>query len=186
MVCGVFVIWFVLHLLLIRFTQRTLCCNMEAEETTMRDREAQEAIDEKELEDITTLLEQLALICEESESGPAMDAHEFINYELEFDLNNSYLPNEEDIIGMLDEGDDVAENEHIEEVDNVQISDVVVDEVGFKNAKSALVTLNNFWNKDLLKLHLSFSSFEQLRKEIRSWCAQESHLTIIDPFFHYA
>ena len=36
--------------------------NMEAEEAIMRDRETQEAILKKELEEITTILEQLALV----------------------------------------------------------------------------------------------------------------------------
>ena len=93
------------------------------------------------MENITTVLEQLALVSKESECGPTMNAHEFIHYELEFDLNNPYIPNLEEIIGMLDERRDAFDNEPIEGVDNVQISDVVVDRVGFKDAKSALVTL---------------------------------------------
>jgi hypothetical protein len=35
-----------------------------------------------------------------------MNAHEFINYKLEFDLNNPYTATEEEIIGMLDGGGD--------------------------------------------------------------------------------
>ena len=45
-----------------------------------------------------------------------MNAHEFIDYELEFDLSNPYIPIEEESIGMLDERDDAIENE----VDNVK------------------------------------------------------------------
>ena len=106
---------------------------MEVEEAITKVREAHEAIQMKELEEITTLLEQLALVSKESETGPTMNAHDFINYELKFYLNNPYTPTEEEIIGMLDEGGDAA--------DNVQISDVIVDRVGLKNPKSALVTL---------------------------------------------
>jgi hypothetical protein len=52
----------------------------------------------------------------------------FIDYELEYELINSYIPTEEDIIGMLDGGGDEADNNKpIEEVDNVQVSDMVVD-----------------------------------------------------------
>ena len=43
-----------------------------------------------------------------------MNAHEFINYELEFDLNNPYILIEEEIIGMLDVGGDVVDKEPIE------------------------------------------------------------------------
>jgi hypothetical protein len=89
------------------------------------------------LEEITTLMEQLALVSKESESGPTMNAHEFINYELEFDINNPCIAIKDEIIGMLDAGGDVSDNEPIEEVDNVQISDLVVDRVEFKDAKSA-------------------------------------------------
>lgn len=48
---------------------------------------------------------------------------------------------EEGIIGMLDEIDDAANNEPIEEVDNVQLGDMVVDRVGFKDVEIALLTL---------------------------------------------
>jgi hypothetical protein len=69
----------------------------------------------------------LALVTAKSETIYTMNAHEFIKYELEFDLNNPYIPIEEEIIGMLDKGDDATNNEPIENVDNVQIGDVMVD-----------------------------------------------------------
>ena len=121
----------------------------------MRDREAKEAIHKKELEEITTLLEQHALVSKECESGPTMNALSSSNYELGFHLNNPYIPNEEEIIGMFDGGGNATNNEPIEEVD-----DVVVDRVGFKDVESALVTLNNVWNKDLLMLRLSTGAFK--------------------------
>ena len=62
-----------------------------------------------------------------------MNYHEFINYELEFYLNNPYILIQEEILSMLDERDDAANNVHI--------GDVVVDRVGFKDVESALVTL---------------------------------------------
>ena len=55
---------------------------------------------------------------------------------MEFELNNPYIPIEQEIIGMLDERDDAANN-LIEEVDNERIGDVVVDRVGFKDVESA-------------------------------------------------
>jgi hypothetical protein len=54
--------------------------------------------------------------------------HAFIKFEPELNLNNPYIPIEEEIIGMLDGGGDVADKGPIEEVD-VQIIDVVVDRV---------------------------------------------------------
>ena len=52
-----------------------------------------------------------------------MNAHEFINYELGFDLNNPYIHIEEELRSMLDERGDATDNEPIKEVDNVQIGD---------------------------------------------------------------
>ena len=42
---------------------------------------------------------------------------------------------------MFEVGGNATDNEPIEEVDNVQTSDVVVDNVVFKDVESALVTL---------------------------------------------
>ena len=63
------------------------------------------------------------MVFEDSEIGPIMNAHEFISYEVEFDINNPYVPVEEEIIGMLDERDDATNNIPLEEVVNVQIDD---------------------------------------------------------------
>ena len=73
-----------------------------------------------------------------------MNAHELMNYELAFDLNN--LRTYEGGNSRFDERDDAIGNEPIEEVDNVQIGDVLVNKVGFKDAKSA-VTLKHFWEQ---------------------------------------
>ena len=59
-------------------------------------------------------------------------------------MSNPCIATKDEIIGMLDAGGDIPDNEPIEEVENVQISDLVVDRVKIKYAKSALVTLNNF------------------------------------------
>lgn len=84
----------------------------------------------------TTLLKHLALVSTKCESRPTMNAHGFINYELEYDLNNSHILNEEEIIGILGEGDDASDNAKlIKEVDNVQIVDVLVNRVGFRMLK---------------------------------------------------
>ena len=53
--------------------------------------------------------------------------HAFIKYEPEFNLNNPYIPIEEEIISMLDEGGDVVDRGPIEEVHDVEIIDMVVD-----------------------------------------------------------
>ena len=73
-----------------------------------------------------------------------MNTHEFITFELDFDLNNPYLPIEEEIIGILDDKYNAIDNELIEIVDNVQIDDVVVDRVRVKDVESTLMTLKQF------------------------------------------
>ena len=60
------------------------------------------------------------------------------------ELPEPYIPAKEESIGMLDGGGDSTVNGPTEEVDNVQINDVVVDRVGFKDVESALMTLKQF------------------------------------------
>ena len=106
-----------------------------------------------------------------------MNAHEFINYELEFDLKSSYIAIVEENIGMLDGRDEaVADNEPIEEVDNVQIGDYVIDRVGCKDVQSALVTLKQFPERRLTDVTPLIQSIRRLEKERRSRHPQESHM----------
>ena len=73
-------------------------------------------------------------------------------------------PIEEEIIGNLDEIDDATDNEPIEEVDDVQIGEVVVDRVGFKDAKSTFLTLKQcLEHKDILMIHLPSRAFERFK-----------------------
>jgi hypothetical protein len=44
-----------------------------------------------------------------------MNAHEFIKYGLEFNLNNPYIPIVEEIIGRLNGGGDTTNNRFINE-----------------------------------------------------------------------
>ena len=103
-----------------------------------------------------------------------MNAHEFINYKLEFDLNHPYIPTEEEIISVLDERDDVANNEPIKEADNVQIGDVMVDGVAFKDAKSALVTLKKKLERRPTDVISLVQSICTLQKEIRTLACTNS------------
>jgi hypothetical protein len=71
-------------------------------------------------------------------------------------------------------------------VDNVQISNKVVDSVGFKDAKSALVTLKECLEQRPIDVTPFVQSIRTLQKGNRTWQVQESHQIIIDSFFHYA
>lgn len=78
-----------------------------------------------------------------------------------------------------------TDNESIEEVDNVQINDVVVDMVGFKNVESALVIFKQFFWTKTIDVAPLIQSIQTIKKEIGSWHAHMSHETTIDFFFHY-
>ena len=54
----------------------------------------------KEVEEVVAVLERVSLISFEIET-PDMNVQEYLNYELEFDLNNLYQPFDEQIIEML-------------------------------------------------------------------------------------
>ena len=84
----------------------------------------------------------MVLTFAKSEHEPIMNAREFINCELDFDLDNSYVHIDK-FICMLDERDDASDNEPSEEVDNVQIGDVLA-RVGVKDGQSAWVVLKPF------------------------------------------
>ena len=86
-----------------------------------------------------------------------MNAHEFINHELEL----TYLLKRK-IIVTRDERDDVSDIDPIEEVENVQIDDVVVDSVGFKNIESALVILYQFLEEILTDVTLLSKTFKHI------------------------
>jgi hypothetical protein len=59
------------------------------------------------------IIYSVALVSTKSESGPTMNAHEFIEYKLEIDRNNPYIRIEEESIAMLDGRDGVAMYESI-------------------------------------------------------------------------
>ena len=115
------------------------------------------------------------MVSKESENGLTINAHEFMYYEVGFNLNNPYTPTkEEEIKSMLDGGGHATDNELIEEIDNVQISDVVVDKVGFEDAKSALTTLKQILEQRPIDVTPFIQSIQAFQKEIGSWHAQES------------
>ena len=46
------------------------------------------------------LLHQLTLLSFDSEVGDVMNAHEYLYYEMEFDLNKPYEPTDEEFLDM--------------------------------------------------------------------------------------
>jgi hypothetical protein len=94
-----------------------------------------------------------------SETGPTLNIREFINYALDFDVNNPYVRIEDEVIVMFDEGDDTTNNQPFEEHDNAQFGDVVVD---FMDIGSTIVALK----KNLIVLHLLSKAFEHFRRKL--------------------
>jgi hypothetical protein len=85
----------------------------------------------KEIEEVATVLEQLSLISSEIET-PNMNAQEYLNYELEFDLNNPYQPTNEEIIEMLpsqQQGSEYVDSDP----DEANPNDVIEEVVSFKD-----------------------------------------------------
>ena len=53
------------------------------------EREIEEAKRLVEVDEVATLLHQLTLLSTNNEVGDVINAHEYLNYEMEFDLNNT-------------------------------------------------------------------------------------------------
>ena len=66
---------------------------------------------------------------------------------------------------MLDERNDAIDNEPIEEIDNMQVGDVVVDKVGFKDAKNTFVTLKQHLEQRHVDVTSLIRSIQKLQKE---------------------
>ena len=94
-----------------------------------------------------------------------MNAHEFINYELEFDFNKFQIPIKEEIIGVLDERNGATVNEPNIETDNVQIGDVLVNKVRLKDVESVLMTFKQFLEQNPIDATPLIQSNQTLQKE---------------------
>ena len=120
----------------------------------------------KEVEEDTAVLEQLSLISSETET-PNLNVQEYLNYELEFDLNNPYQPTNEQIIEMLPSQQ--QDNEYKDsDLDEANPHDIVEEVVGFKNVGSALQTLKFFLEQRPNDTMLSIRNIEALEKEVES------------------
>jgi hypothetical protein len=64
------------------------------------EREIKEARRLVEVDEVAPLLHQLTLLSSESEVDDVMNAHEYLNYEMEFDLSNPYEPIDEEFLDM--------------------------------------------------------------------------------------
>ena len=86
------------------------------------------------------ILHQLMLFSSNSEVGDVMNAHEYLNYEMEFDLNNPYEPTDEEFLDMYS-----SEDQEID-VDEVMV-DVIEEVVGFSVLECSLETLKKYFKQ---------------------------------------
>ena len=108
-----------------------------------------------------------------------MDAHEFINYEVDFDLNNSYEPTEEDILDMLpSEGLEIAADEVMD--------DAVKDVVGFDVAEAAIHILKRFLQQRPRDVSSRIKLVQSLMQDVALACMENTHQSTIDSFFERA
>ena len=131
----------------------------------------------------------MTLLSSNIEVSDTMNAQEYLNYELEFDLNNPYEPIDEEFLGMFP-------FEHQEpDVDEVIVG-VVEEVVGLNVAKRSLENLKKYFHYTLMHRKYFFNrpfdvlphikSIEGLQKEVSSHRLVSSHQTTIDSFFHLA
>ena len=135
----------------------------------------------KEVKEVADVLEQLSLISSKIET-PNMNVQEYLNYELEFDLNNPYQPTDEQIFEMLpfqQQGSKHEDSNH----DEANPHNIVEEVVGFKDIGSAFQTLKKFLEQRPNDTMLSIRNIEALEKEVESWCVAETCQSTIDSFF---
>ena len=140
------------------------------------EREIEEARRLVEVDEVATLLHKLTLLSFDNEVGDVMNAHEFLNYEMEFDLKNPYEPTNEEFW-------DKYSSKHQEiDVDEVMV-DVVEEVVGFSVAERSLETLKKYFEQRRNGASSHIRSIQGLWKEVSSHHLEASRQTSIDSFF---
>ena len=140
------------------------------------EKEIEEARRLIEVDEVATLLHQLTLLKSDSGVGDVMGAHEYLNYEMEFDLNNPYEPTDEEFLDMYS-----SKHQEID-ADEVMV-DVVEEVIGFSVAERSLKALKKYFElipNDALS-HIRI--IQGLHKEVSSHHLEASHQTTIDSFF---
>ena len=136
------------------------------------EREIEEGVD-----DVATLLHQLTLLSFDSEVGDVVNAHEYLKYEMEFDLNNPYQPTDEEFLDMYSS---VHQKINVDEV----MVDVVEVVVGLSVNERSLETLKKYFEHRPNDALSHINIIQGLHNEISSHPLEASRQTIIlDSFF---
>ena len=159
------------------------CCRHMGDLSVLVENEVFQEQQRKEVEEVVAVLEQLSLISSETQT-PNMNVQEYLNYKLEFDLNNPYQLIDEQIIEMLPSQQQGSEYED-SDPDEANPHDIVEQVVGFKDVGSALQTLKKFLEQRANDTMLSIRNIEVLEKEVESWRLAETCQSTIDSFFQW-
>jgi hypothetical protein len=111
-----------------------------------------------------------------------MDAHEFVHFEVDFDLNNPYQSTDEEIVQMLSSQHPIID----EDEEDIITDDVVEVHMGFKDVVNALETLKKFLEQRPNEVMPFIKNVQTLEKQVKAWRVEESHQTTIDSFFQRA
>ena len=144
----------------VRVTSSTIqnCWNHTGIFSVLVEWETNQARRVAEVDKLATLLHQLTLLSSDIEVSDTMNAQEYLNYELEFDLNNPYEPTDDEFLGMFP-------SEHQEpDVDEV-IVDVVEEVVGLNVAERSLENLKKYFQQRPFDVLSHIKSIEGLQKE---------------------
>ena len=107
-----------------------------------------------------------------------VNAHEYLNYEMEFDLNNPYEPTDEEFLDMY--------SSYLQEVDVDEVMvDVVEEVVGLSVVERSLETLKKYFEQRPNDALSHIRSIQGLQKEVSSHHndLDASRHTTIDSFF---
>ena len=97
-----------------------------------------------------------------------MDAHEFINFEVDFDLNNPYEPTKEDILDTLPSKD-------LEIVANEVMDDAVEDALGLDVVEGYLHSVKKFLQQRPRDVSSRIKMVETILQEVAIAHMENSH-----------
>ena len=129
-----------------------------------------------EVDEVGGLLHHLSPLSSNLEDSDVMNAHEFINYEVAFYLNNPYEPTEEDILDML-------LSEDLEIVADEVIDDAVEDLLGLDVVEGYLHSVKKFLQQRPRDVSSRIKMAEIILQEVAAARKEDSHQSTIDSFF---
>ena len=129
-----------------------------------------------EVAEVGVLLKRLSLLSFDLGDNNVMDAHEFINYEVDFDLNNPYEPTYEEFL-------DILPSEDLEIVANEVMDDVVEEVLRLDVLEGYLHSVKKFLQQRPRDVSSRIKMVETILQEVAIARMEDSHQSTIDSFF---